>query len=111
MTTAADILRNAILKKSATSTCAAAPSSNAPEPPAAPGSPETFSAGEFHAKVKPAEGSKGGKKSKKTAAEGVLPWLLKTAGIPKTAARRPGRLDGDEALDKLAKLHSKRKRS
>jgi hypothetical protein len=65
-------------------------------------SPATFAAGEFDPKVKAAPGTK------KTA--GVMEWLLKTAGIAKVAARRPGRLDGDESLDKLAKLHSKRKK-
>lgn len=99
------LLRAALLKKSAggacEGTCAGAPTTNAPGTSDAPGDLETFAAGEFHPKVKVAPGNE------KTA--GVLDWLLKTAGIAKVAAKRPGRLDGDESLDKLAKLHSKRK--
>ncbi|HNX48566.1 MAG TPA: hypothetical protein PLS53_00330 [Thermoanaerobaculaceae bacterium] len=103
---ACTLLQIALQKKSAAG-CAACPETNAPGAPKEPGQPETFAAGEFHPKVRVAEGSRGDK-AKKTA--GVMEWLLKTAGIAKVAARRPGRLDGDESLDKLAKLHSKRKK-
>jgi len=104
---ARSLLQTALQKKSAAGCCAAAPDTNAPKAPEAAESPKTFTAGDFDPKVKQAPGSKGGK-GEKTA--GVVDWLLKTAGIAKVAARRPGRLDGDESLDKLAKLHSKRKK-
>lgn len=97
--TALNMLRAAVLKKSAVATTAVTQPTNAPKQVEQPGQPATYVAGEFHPKVQMAA---------KTA--GVMDWLCKTAGITKTAAKRPGRLDGDEALDKLAKLHSKRKR-
>ncbi len=104
------LLRVALQKKSAAGCCAAAPDTNAPSKPDAPDSPESYAAGEFDPKVKAAPGSKGGKGGKGEKTAGVVDWLLKTAGLTKVAARRPGRLDGDESLDKLAKLHSKRKK-
>lgn len=104
---ARSLLSAALIRKSAVATCAAAPETNAPAAPSGIDQPKTFASGEFHAATKEAPSNKKG--GKKTA--GVVEWLCKTAGIPKTAARRPGRLDGDDALDKLAKLHSKRKKS
>lgn len=95
------------LQKKSTASCGACPETNAPGAPKNVDSPAAFAAGEFDPKVKVAPGSKGDK-VKKTA--GVMDWLMKTAGLTKVAARRPGRLDGDESLDKLAKLHSKRKK-
>ena len=98
------LLRAALSHKIASASCAAAPETNAPAvAKEAPSNPEHFSAGQHKADPKKAP------KSVKRASV-VLDFLEKTAGIAKTAAPRPGRLDGDQTLDKLAKLHSKRKK-
>lgn len=107
------MLAAALQKKTAravSSAVAPAPASNAPPAPAGVDSPKAYAAGEFHPAVKVAPSNAGGKAALQKGAS-VVDWLCKSAGLTKTAAKRPGRLDGDEALDKLAKLHSKRKRT
>lgn len=88
---ARDLLRQAALKTAA-SCSGGEPETNAPAAPAHPGNPETNSKGQ-----------------KKKAS--VDRWLSKLASQRKVAARRPGRLDGDETLDKLASMRSKKKRT
>ena len=84
------ILRQAAIKTAAS--CGGRPSTNAPAAPEHPGNPDT-------------------NKAKQPKKASVQRWLSKTAAQQKVAARRPGRLDGDETLDKLASRRSKRNRS
>jgi hypothetical protein len=86
---AREMLRQAAMKTAA-SCSGGRPDTNAPPMPEHPGNPDTNAKGQ-----------------KKVAS--VDRWLHKLAAQKKVAARRPGRLDGDETLDKLASLRSKKK--
>ena len=90
---AREMLRQAVVKK-ASSCEGGRPNTNAPSMPDHPGNPDTNAA-------------KGQKKKKAS----VDRWLRKLAAQKKIAARRPGRLDGDETLDKLASMRRKTKRN
>jgi hypothetical protein len=79
---------------------------NAPPPPQQPTQPDTNAKG----KITPAMGNpKAGKNKKKAGI--VNKFLEKTAAQFKAAAPRPGRLDGDIALTKLASRHKSAKKS
>lgn len=88
---ARDLLRQAVLTKTATCpSSGGSPYTNEPARPDHPGQLDTNAP-----------------RQKKKAS--VDRWLNKIAAQRKTAARRPGRLDGDETLDKLAAMRRKKK--
>ena len=96
---ARQLLQQAIMRKSAypAKPSGGQPGTNAPGMPAHPGNPDAHAAG--------------GKPRTPKTAGAVEAWLTKLAAQPKTARSIPGRLDGDETLDKLAAKRSKKKRT